>query len=286
MEGVNFLSDPQEPERKEHFIKEAMLLKQALSLCHSIVSQDDRMEAAFLEAVRTLLTRISSKPHFISLKEINARINELLKQGIKSEGVINLFSDIKEEFSIFDAKFLAEVAKIKQKNVAVELLKKLLAEQVSNFQRTNVVKSQKFSELLQKTMNSYINGQISNEEVIQELLRMASEIAKAREDGESMGLSVEESAFYDALTKPQAVKDFYNNEQLIAITKELTETLQKNKTIDWQRKETARARMRLLVKRLLKKYGYPPEGQEEALNTVIAQCEMWTDNVIETTKES
>ncbi len=281
MEGVNFLSDPQEPERKEHFIKEAMLLKQALSLCHSIVSQDDRLEAAFLEAVRTLLTRISSKPHFISLKEINSRINELLKQGIKSEGVINLFSDIKEEFSIFDTKFLAEVAKIKQKNVAVELLKKLLAEQVSNFQRTNVVKSQKFSELLQKTMNSYINGQISNEEVIQELLRMASEIAKAREDGESMGLSVEESAFYDALTKPQAVKDFYNNEQLVAITKELTEALRKNKTIDWQRKETARARMRLLVKRLLKKYDYPPEGQEEALNTVIAQCEMWTDNVMD-----
>lgn len=279
MDGVNFLSDPQEPERKKHYIKEAMLLRQALSLCRSIVSPDDRLEAAFFEAVRTLLTRITSKPNYISLREINARINELLRQSIKSEGVINLFSDVKEEFSIFDPKFLAEVAKLKQKNLAVELLKKLIAEQVSIYQRTNVVKSQKFSELLQKTMRSYLNGLLTNEEVIQELLKMAGEIAKAKEDGKALGLTTEGNAFYDALTKPQAVKDFYSNEQLVAITKELTEALRKNKTIDWQHKESARARMRMLIKRLLKKYKYPPEGQEEALNTVIAQCEMWTDNV-------
>ena len=213
-----------------------------------------------------------------SLREINARINELLRQSIKSEGVVNLFSDVKEEFSIFDPKFLAEVAKLKQKNLVVELLKKLIAEQVSIYQRTNVVKSQKFSELLQKTMRSYLNGLLTNEEVIQELLKMAKEIVKAKEDGNALGLTTEESAFYDALTKPQAVKDFYSNEQLVAITKELTEALRKNKTIDWQHKETARARMRMLIRRLLKKYKYPPEGQEEALNTVIAQCEMWTDN--------
>lgn len=278
MDGVNFLSDPQEPERKKHYIREAMLLRQALSLCRSIVSPDDRLEAAFFEAVRTLLTRITSRPNYISLREINARINELLRQSIKSEGVVNLFSDVKEEFSIFDPKFLAEVAKLKQKNLAVELLKKLIAEQVSIYQRTNVVKSQKFSELLQKTMRSYLNGLLSNEEVIQELLKMAKEIVKAKEDGNALGLTTEESAFYDALTKPQAVKDFYSNEQLVAITKELTEALRKNKTIDWQMKQTARARMRMLVRRLLKKYKYPPEGQEEALNTVIAQCEMWTDN--------
>ncbi len=286
MDGVNFLSDPQIPERKKNYIKEAMLLRQALSLCRSIASPDDRMEAAFFEAVRTLLTRITSKPNYISLREINARINELLRQSIKSEGVVNLFSDVKEEFSIFDPKFLVEVAWLKQKNLAVELLKKLIAEQVSVYQRTNVVKSQKFSELLQKTMRSYLNGLLTNEEVIQELLKMAREIVKAKEDGNALGLTTEESAFYDALAKPQAVKDFYSNEQLVAITKELTEALRKNKTIDWQKKQTARARMRLLVKRLLKKYKYPPEGQEEALNIVIAQCEMWTDNNDMTEQES
>lgn len=91
-------------------------------------------------------------------------------------------------------------------------------------------------------------------------------------------MSVEEFAFYDALTKPQAVKDFYDNDQLVAITKELTDMLRRNLTVDWQKKETARAKMRSMVKRLLKKYKYPPKGQEEALDTVISQCEMWTDN--------
>ena len=91
-------------------------------------------------------------------------------------------------------------------------------------------------------------------------------------------MSVEEFAFYDALTKPQAVKDFYDNDQLVAITKELTDMLRRNRTVDWQKKETARAKMRSMVKFLLKKYKYPPEGQEEALETVISQCEMWTDN--------
>ena len=100
----------------------------------------------------------------------------------------------------------------------------------------------------------------------------------ANQEGNKLGLTDEELAFYDALTKPAAVKDFYSNEDLVALTKELTEELRKNKTIDWQKKESARAKMRMLVKRLLKKYKYPPEGQEDALKTVISQCEMWTDN--------
>ena len=107
---------------------------------------------------------------------------------------------------------------------------------------------------------------------------MAAEIVAAVDCSNQLGLSVEEIAFYDALTKPQAVKDFYDNDQLVAITKELTEMLRSNGTVDWQKKETARAKMRSMVKRLLKKYKYPPEGQEEALETVISQCEMWTDN--------
>ena len=119
---------------------------------------------------------------------------------------------------------------------------------------------------------------LTNEEVIDELKKMAAEIAAAVDSSNQLGLSVEEIAFYDALTKPQAVKDFYDNDQLVAITKELTEMLRSNRTVDWQKKETARAKMRSMVKRLLKKYKYPPEGQEEALETVISQCEMWTDN--------
>ena len=100
----------------------------------------------------------------------------------------------------------------------------------------------------------------------------------ATEEGNLLGLTDEEMAFYDALTKPEAVKDFYTNEQLVEMTRELTETLRQSRTIDWQKKESARANMRRIVKRLLKKYKYPPEGQEAALATVISQCELWTDN--------
>lgn len=214
----------------------------------------------------------------ISLSEINARINELLKQSIKSDGVINLFSDVKEEFSLFDPKFLEEISKMKEKNLAVELLKKLIAEQVRIYKRTNIVKSEKFSEIIHEAMNRYLNGMLTNEQVIEELLNIARQIVAAQKDGEQLGLTADELAFYDALTKPQAIKDFYENEELIAITKELAETLRKNKTIDWQKRESARAKMRMLIKKLLKKHKYPPEGMEDAVQTVMTQCELWTDN--------
>jgi type I restriction enzyme R subunit len=266
------------PSKKDLFIRESMLLRQALSLCRSLVDEDKRLEAAYFEAVRTLLTRIVGGEKKLSLKEINAAINELLKASVKSEGVINLFSDVNKEFSLFDPKFLEEIGKMKERNLAVELLKKLIAEQVSLYRRTNLVKSKKFSEMLSRAMSSYLKGMLSNEEVIAELMKIAKEMASAQNQGNEMGLSVEEQAFYDALTRPRAVRDFYENDTLVRLTRELTEMLRKNRTIDWQRKETARAGMRSMVKRLLKKYKYPPEGVEDALNTVIGQCEMWTDN--------
>ena len=150
----------------------------------------------------------------------------------------------------------------------------------SVYRRTNIVKSEKFSEIIQSAMNRYLNGMLTNEEVIQELLKLAKDIAAAAAEGEKLGLTADELAFYDALTKPQAIKDFYEHDELIAITKELTDLLRKNQTIDWQKKESARAGMRRLVKRLLKKHKYPPEGMDDAVQTVMSQCEMWTDNVM------
>ena len=184
-----------------------------------------------------------------------------------------------ETISLFDAAFLENISKMKEKNLAVEMLKKLINEQVKVYKRTNLVKSEEFSERIRQTLNRYLNGMLTNEEVIQELLKLAQEMLRANEQGDKLGLNDEELAFYDALTKPDAVKDFYSNEELIALTKELAETLRKNKTIDWQKKESARAKMRMLIKKLLKKYKYPPEGQEYALKTVISQCELWTDNL-------
>lgn len=278
--AVNFIIGREKVDDKDSFVKEALMLHQALSLCSSLVDEESRFEAAFFEAVRVLVIRltVTGVGKKISLPEMNARINELLKQSIKSDGVINLFSDIKEEFSLFDPKFLQEVANMKEKNLAVELLKKLIAEQVSVYRRTNVVKSEKFSDIMQKAINSYLNGMLTNEEVIEEMLKLAKQIAADQKEGNKLGLNADELAFYDALTKPQAIKDFYENDELIAITKELAETLRKNKTIDWQKRESARAKMRMLIKKLLKKHKYPPEGMEDAVQTVMTQCELWTDN--------
>ena len=280
--AVNFIIDREKKEDKDTFIKEALLLHQALSLCSSLVDEAKRFEAAFFEAVRVTVVRITNggEGKKISLPEMNARINELLKQSIKSDGVINLFSDVHEEFSLFDPKFLIEIANMKERNLAVELLKKLIAEQIHIYRRTNVVQSEKFSVIIQETMNRYLNGMLTNEEVISELLKMAKQISQAKEAGDEMGLSEEELAFYDALTKPQAIKDFYENDELIAITKELTEALRKNKTVDWQKRESARAKMRMMIKKLLKKHKYPPEGMDDAVQTVMTQCELWTDNAV------
>ena len=201
--AVNFIISPTKEDDKKEYLKESLLLHQALSLCSSMVEESLRLEAAFFESVRVLIMRLENKGtgKKISLGEMNTRINELLKQSIKSEGVINLFSDIGKEVSLFDPKFLQEVANMKEKNLAVELLKKLIAEQIVIYKRTNVVKSEKFSEIMQRTMNQYLNGMLTNEEVIEEMMKLAKQIKEAGEEGKELGLTADELAFYDALTK-------------------------------------------------------------------------------------
>ena len=275
--GVNFMLAADKQEQLPLYMKEAALLHNSITLCRSLLNEEQRFLAAFFETVRTLLSRMTGKGK-VTKKEINARISELLKQSVKSEGVINLFSDVKAEFSLFDTAFLDEISKMKEKNIAVELLKKLLAEKVALYQKTNIVQSEKFSDLLNRSLSNYLKGLLTNEEVIQELLQLAKDIASADSAANELGLTPEEKSFYDALTKPQAVHDFYSNEELVAMTKELTDSLRKNRTIDWQKKESARAGMRRMIKHLLKKYHYPPEEAANALETVIKQCEQWTDN--------
>ena len=281
--GVNFMLAPQRAEQMKDFMKESQLLHNALTLCRSLAEPQEKQEVAFMDAVRVLLSRLAQKGK-ITKQDINERISHLLEQSIQSQGVINLFKSEGANFSLFEEAFQKEIRKMKEKNLAVKLLERLLKERIHSFERTNVVQSRKFSDLLNMALSNYLKGMLTNEEVIEELLKMAEEIKQNEEESNKLGLTVEEKAFYDALSSPEGVRQAYTDEQFVALTRELTEQLRRNRTIDWNRKESARAKMRVLVKRLLKKYKYPPEGQEKALETVMAQCNKWADddeNVIE-----
>ena len=274
--AVNFMIAPEKAEACKDFVKNASLLRQAVTLCRSLLVEEERFEVSFMESVRILIVRLQ-RPGKVSKKEINQRIAALIEQSVQSDGVVNLF-DEQTEFSLFDEKFMEEVKKMKEKNLAVKLLENLLRGRVRTLTRSNLVTGELFSNRFSETLNRYINGLLTNEEVIKELLKMAQEMLDAEQQGNDLGLSNEEKAFYDALTRPQAVKDFYSNEQLVELTKELTDILRKNRTIDWNRREAERANMRRLVKRLLKKYKYPPEETEDAMNIVLKQCEQWAEN--------
>jgi type I restriction enzyme R subunit len=274
--GVNFLIATEKVDDCKEFIKNASLLRQAVTLCRSLLTEEERFEVSYVESVRILIIRLQN-PGKITKKEINKRIATLIEQSVISNGVVNLF-DEQTEFSLFDEKFMDEVKKMKEKNLAAKLLEDLLRGRVRTMIRTNLVTGELFSNRFSETLNRYVNGLLTNEEVIQELLKLAKEMMDAEKEGNSLGLSTEEKAFYDALTRPQAVKDFYTNDQLVALTKELTETLRRNRTIDWNRRDSERANMRRLVKRLLKHYNYPPENAEDAMNTVLKQCEQWAEN--------
>ena len=283
-EGADWLLEPAREEDREDFLKQCQLMNQALSLCKSLVSEEDQHEAAYLSVLRVQVLRLTGRSGTgkggMTYAEFNKRVTEILQQTVHADGVIDLFEKDSVEISLFDEAFLQEIANMKQKNVAIESLKRLIKEKVRAYQRTSVVKARKFSDMLQATLNSYLNGMLTNAEVIEELIAMAKEMMKDREDAQNLGLSDEEMAFYDAITRPEAVKDFYDNDQLVAITRELTEAMQRNATIDWQKKETARAGMRRAIRRLLRKYKYPPEGVEDAMDTVMAQCELWADTKI------
>lgn len=283
-DGTNWLLEPKNAEDMEDFLKQCQLMNQALSLCKSLASEKDIHEAAYFSVLRVqvlhILGRSGAGGKGMTYVEFNNRVSAILEQSVKADGVINLFEKDSVEVSLFDEGFLQELANMKEKNIAYETLKRLISEQVKQYQKRSVVKADKFTALLQKAVNGYLNGMLTNAEVIEELMAMAKEMMKERDEGIELGLTSEELAFYDALTEPRAVKDAYNDEELVAMTKELTEELRKSSTIDWQKKESARAGMRRAIKRLLKKYKYPPDERKEALETVMKQCELWADSQI------
>ena len=274
--GANYLSAPALLQKKD-FMEHSALLHNATTLCRSLLDERQKMEVCYMDALRVMMLKLSQKGK-ISRHEINERIGDLLRQSVKTDGVINLFGDRQIEFSLFDEAFLQEVKNMKERNLAVELLTKLLKERIRQQQKTNITQSDLFSDMLSRSLSNYLKGLLTNEEVIQELLKMAQQMKHAEDEGNDLGLTSEEKAFYDALSTPEGVRQAYSDEEFVALTKELTEVLHTNRTIDWNRKESARAKMRVLVKRLLKKYKYPPEGAKKALETAMRQCDHWADD--------
>lgn len=275
--GANYLSAPALLQKKKDFMEHSALLHNATTLCRSLLDERQKTEVCYMDALRVMMLKLSQKGK-ISRHEINERIGDLLRQSVKTDGVINLFGDRQIEFSLFDEAFFQEVKNMKERNLAVELLTKLLKERIRQQKKTNITQSDLFSDMLSRSLSNYLKGLLTNEEVIQELLKMAQQMKHAEDEGNDLGLTSEEKAFYDALSTPEGVRQAYSDEEFVALTKELTEVLHTNRTIDWNRKESARAKMRVLVKRLLKKYKYPPEGAKKALETVMRQCDHWADD--------
>ena len=281
--GMNFILGLDIKEQKE-FKQFATELAKAHALCAATdEGKANALEISYFKAVKASLVKLDSKSVVKkSKKEMEARVNQLLEKSIISEEVIDVFDTLgikRPDVSILSEEFLEEVKGMKEKNLAAEMLRKLLEGNLKTMEKTNLVKSEKFSEKLKKTLNKYRNQAITNAEVIEELINMAHELKNIKTREEELGLGTDEIAFYDALTADDAVKDFMTDDTLKKIAHELTSAIKRNISIDWSIKKSAQAGMRKIIKRLLKKYDYPPDKSKKALETVLRQAELMCGNV-------
>ncbi|WP_270646761.1 type I restriction endonuclease subunit R [Paeniclostridium hominis] len=280
--GMDFILGLEQDEQKE-FKQTCMELAKAHSLCAATdEGKKLNVEVSYFKAVKASLMKLTAKGTVKkSKKEIESRVNQMLEKSIISEEVVDVFDalDLKQpEVSILSEEFLAEVKGITHKNLAVEMLKKLLEGNLKLMEKKNLVKAEKFSEKLQKSLNKYRNQAITNVEVMEELIRMANELRDMANEDNKLGLSEDEIAFYYALTDDDIVKDLMNDEILIKIAQELTQAIRVNVTIDFNIRKSSQAGMRRIIKRLLKKYDYPPESAKKALETVMKQTELMCEN--------
>lgn len=279
-DGVDYALSFEEEESKE-FVKEATALSQAETLCRSLMDDKTKKEIEFFKCVKAGVCKIGGKGKVTS-NEINARIIKMLEQAIEQDGLINIFEQAGKknpEISLLSDEYMAQVRRMKHKNIAAEMLRKLLDDNIKVFARTGVVKSQLFSEKMQNVLKRYNNRMITSAEVIEELLNLSKEMTEAYNAGEEKGLSVEELAFYDALVADPEVLRNMQDSTLVELAHELTDLIRRSRTVDWDKKASARAYMRTQVKHLLRKYKYPPEQAKNAIETVIKQAELMSANI-------
>lgn len=279
--GINYILSQDEEDKKE-FIKQATALSQAETLARSLLDENTKLEIEYFKGVKVGVCKITGTGK-LTTTEVNQRILNVLEQAIQEDGIIDIFKAAEKnspEISIFSEEYMAGLKNMKNKNIAAELLKKLLEGNIRLFKRTNLVKAELFSEKMEAIMNKYNNRLITSAEVIEELLKLSQEVVESRNEGKEKGLTEDEYAFYDALVKEPNVLKEMQDDVLIKLAHELTETVRKNRTVDWEKKESARAFMRREIKRLLRKYHYPPEKADNAVQTVVKQAELMSENMI------
>ena len=262
---------------KERYIRNVTELTKAFAL---VVPDSSalriRDDVGFFQAVRSALIK-NTESRRVDSGESETAIKQILSRALVSDRVIDIFAAAglnRPDISILSDEFLAEVKDMPQKNLAFELLKKLLNDQIRIRLRKNIVQQRSFLDLLEKAIKAYTNKSIETAEIIQELIDLAKKISEEQNRGKDLGLNEDEIAFYDALADNESAKEVLSDETLRTIARELVVTVKKNITIDWSVRENVQAKLRVIVKKILRKYRYPPDKQEKATITVLEQAKL------------
>jgi len=283
--AANYVANPQ---IKDRFLDAVTALSKiyALTAHHpEAITQSEKI--SFFQAIQASLRKLEPTDGSLSNAEIETAIRQVVDQALVSDTVINIFDEagIKSpDLSIISDEFLEEVEGMEHQNLAVELLKKLLRDEIKAQRRTNIVQSRRLTEMLEDSLRRYQNQVISVTDVIQELINLSKDVQTAKQRGEELGLQPYELAFYDALAQNQSARDVMGQDQLRELAIVLVARVRKNASIDWNLKESVRARMKVMVKRLLRQYGYPPDMQALAIELVLEQAKVFTEFEVETNR--
>jgi len=266
-----------EKDGKKRFADTALAMSKAFTLCCTLdEAKAVREEVAFFQAVKVILTKRDISQQKKTNEERELAIRQIIGSAVVSEEVVDVFNAVgldKPNIDILDDAFLAEVRNLPEKNLAVELLERLLEGEIKTRFAGNIVQGKKFSDLLANVVKRYQNRAIETAQVIEELIAMAKKFREAAGRGDVLGLSEDEIRFYDALADNESAVRELSDETLKKIAHELTENLRQNLTVDWSARESVRAKLRLMVKRILRKYKYPPDLQEAAIELVLQQAQ-------------
>jgi len=282
IKGIDFVLGKGEDDRKD-FLNFVVEIGKAYALCStSEKSQEINLEISFFKAVKAGIIKILPKDEPKKTKDqIEYEIGQLVSKSVISEEVVDILASVglnRPDISILSDEFLDEVKGLPQKNLALELLRRLLDGKIKAIAKKNIVQAKKFSEMLEASVNQYTKRSLETAEVIKALVDMAKDMNNLHKRGEELGLSDDELAFYDAISENESAKEFYENDVLKQIAKELTISIKSNMKVDWDVRESVRAQMRITVKRLLRKYKYPPDKQADAVTLIIEQAEKMCEN--------